>query len=137
MSEALIIIHEARGKEKESEDADIVEKKLYSQKVRLERQHSLLKSMRANTKAEKRWTGRVEKIHKHHSGVMTKLAAKWVAAKKKYNAKVRIILKPLNNPIPLPPNTNQCHTAVLFSLSFNSRLRVIYLEINARFGIAA
>ena len=110
----------------------------YSQKVWLERQHSLLKSMRANAKAEKRWTGRVEKIHRHHSGVMTKLEAKWVTAKKTYNAKVkRIILKPLNNPIPLPPNTNQCHTAVLFSLSFSSRLRVIELEYNLRFGSAA
>ena len=76
MLEALRIICEARETEKVSEDAALVEKDLYSQKVRLERQHSLLKSTRAKVNVEKRWTERVEKIHKRHSGVLSQLETK-------------------------------------------------------------
>ena len=89
-----MIIREAREKEKVSEDAVFVKKELYLQKVRLERQHSLLKSARAKAKIEKRWTDQVENIHKRHSGVLSKLEAKWAKAKKKYKEKVSYYLAP-------------------------------------------
>ena len=82
MSEVRIIIREAREKEKVSEDAALVEKDLYLHKVRLERQRSLLELSRAKANAEKRWTERVEKTHKRHSSVLSKIETKWAKAKK-------------------------------------------------------
>ena len=81
MSEALRIICEAREADKVSEDVVLVEKDHHSQKVRLERQYSLLKSTRAKA-VEKRWTERAEKTHKRHSSVLSKIETKWAKAKK-------------------------------------------------------
>ena len=94
ISEALRIICEARDTEKASEDTALVEKDLYSHKIRLERHHSLLKSTRAKANVEKRWTEQVTKIHKRHSGVLSKLETKWVNVKKKYKEKLSYNLAP-------------------------------------------